>query len=192
MPKVKKGIVLKEKILTVFPGLLIFIAVVIGDLIITPGFSDIGDQYEKVFAVDSAQSFDEQTVTVNDEVINRGDENNEARNPFEERKEYFTFIEPIAGTFFDTSQNYVFNISIATFVSPVSTNPFDTDFEMLTTIFKPIVVDETIGMKRNDLFSQMFRDKLARLLVTSFNEALVASGFDPVVFSVEIIDFWAP
>ena len=83
-------------------------------------------------------------------------------------------------------------MSIATNLSPVIENPFDTEFELLTTILKPIVVDETIGLKRSDLFSDMFRDKLGRLLVSAFNAELVNAGFDPIITQVEIIDFWAP
>jgi hypothetical protein len=83
-------------------------------------------------------------------------------------------------------------LSIATNLSPVIENPFDTEFDQLTTILKPIVVDETIGLKRNDLFSDMFREKLGRLLVSSFNNKLLNAGFDPIIANVEIIDFWAP
>ena len=77
-------------------------------------------------------------------------------------------------------------------ISPIIENPFDTELDQLTAILKPIAVSETLGMTRNDLFSDMFRDKLGRLLVSAFNAAMYDAGYEKIVSRVEIIDFWSP
>jgi hypothetical protein len=186
---------LKNQILIALPAVSICIAIIAGDLIVTPRFSEVPEEFtavldrsalENVSSVNNTSSVQEQ-ADLNDEAILE-----EQDNPFGPKVEYFSFIEPIAGTFFDVGTNYVFNVSIATNLSPVIENPFDTEFERLTTILKPIVVDETVGLKRSDLFSDMFRDKLGRLLASAFNAELLDAGYDPIVSNVELIDFWAP
>jgi len=186
---------LKKQILVALPAVIICAAIIAGDLILTPRYSEVDDEFvaildrsepENASSINSANYSDDQDE-LSDEVIGEVSD-----NPFGPKLEYFSFIEPIAGTFFDVGTNYVLNVSIATNLSPVIENPFDTEFELLTTILKPIVIDETIGLKRSDLFSDMFRDKLGRLLVSAFNAELVNAGFDPIIAHVEIIDFWAP
>jgi len=191
----KIGGVLKKQILVALPAVIICAAILAGDLILTQRYSEVAEEFlaildrsepENAPSVNSSSSSDDQEE-LSDEVSIEVSE-----NPFGPKLEYFSFIEPIAGTFFDVGTNYVFNVSISTNLSPVIENPFDTEFELLTTILKPIVVDETIGLKRSDLFSDMFRDKLGRLLVSAFNAELVNASFDPIITHVEIIDFWAP
>lgn len=186
---------MKKQILVALPATIICAAILAGDLILTPRFSKVSEEFvgildrsdsENALNVNNLSSADNQE-DLSDALIE-----GTSGNPFGSQLEYFSFIEPIAGTFFEVGTNYVFNVSIATNLSPVIENPFDTEFERLTTILKPIVVDETIGLKRSDLFSDMFRDKLGRLLVSAFNAELLNAGFDPIIASVEIIDFWAP
>lgn len=186
---------MKKQILVALPAVIICAAILAGDLILTPRYSEVAEEFEAILdrsepenapSVNSTSASDDQE-DLSDEVIDEVSD-----NPFGPKLEYFSFIEPIAGTFFDAGTNYVFNVSIATNLSPVLENPFDTELERLTTILKPIVVDETLGLKRNDLFSDMFREKLGRLLVSSFNTKLLYAGFDPIIANVEIIDFWAP
>ena len=186
---------MKKQILVALPAVIVCAAILAGDLMLTPRYSEVAEEFVAILdrsepdntpSVNSTSSSDDQEE-LSDEVVGEVSD-----NPFGPKLEYFSFIEPIAGTFFDVGTNYVFNVSIATNLSPVIENPFDTEFELLTTILKPIVVDETIGLKRSDLFSDMFRDKLGRLLVSAFNAELVNASFDPVITHVEIIDFWAP
>jgi len=186
---------LKKQILVALPGVIICTAIIAGDLILTPRFSEVTKEFvdilertepEHASSVNDLSSAEKQEYLSDEAIEDVSD------NPFGPQLEYFSFVEPIAGTFFDVGTNYVFNVSIATNLSPVIENPFDTEFERLTTILKPVVVDETIGLKRSDLFSDMFRDKLGRLLVTAFNAELLDAGFDPIIANVELIDFWAP
>jgi hypothetical protein len=183
--------ILKQRLLFAAPGILTLLVIVTSDLMIVPLLASIPEKYETIlFPGDNSSENQQSEVTVETTNIIVEDENDE--NPFKPLVEYFSFTLPIAGTFFDDERNYSFNVSIKTELSPVVTNPFDTELDYLTTILQPIAVNETIGMKSTDLFSEMFRDKLGRILTTSFNSQLSNSGYDKIVSGVEIVDFWAP
>ena len=183
--------ILKQRLLFAAPGILTLLVIVTSDLMIVPLLASIPEKYEKILFPNNNSSENLQSE-VKDETTDTIVEDAKAENAFKPLAEYFSFTLPIAGTFFDDGRNYSFNVSIRTELSPVVANPFDTELDYLTTILQPIVVDETIGMKSTDLFSEMFRDKLGRILTTSFNSQLSNSGYDKIVSGVEIIDFWAP
>jgi hypothetical protein len=183
--------ILKQRLLFAVPGGLTLLVIVTSDLMIVPLLSSIPEKYEKIlFPVDHVSENLKSEIT--DETTDVIVEGAKEENPFKPLAEYFSFTLPIAGTFFDDGRNYSFNVSIKTELSPVVTNPFDKELDYLTTILQPIVVNETIGIKSTDLFSEMFRDKLGRILTMSFNSQLSNSGYDKIVSGVEIIDFWAP
>lgn len=191
----KKGVVLKKQFLVALPAIGVCAAIIAGDLIITPRMSEISEEFFDLLdptVTDGVERVGNASLGEDEEDPSDDASTGVSEKPFGPKLEYFSFIEPVAGTFFDAGTNYVFNVSIAANVSPVSENPFDTEFELLTTILKPIVVDETVGLKRSDLFSEMFREKLGRLLASAFNAELLNAGFDPIVATVEVIDFWAP
>ena len=190
-----KGAVLKRRILLLMPGVLIFASVIVGDKLLTEKFSELPSDFPDLISTQAK----EKTLTSSSIGVKNSDldlqkesETEEDENAFDKRLEYFSFIEPIAGTFFDTEANYVYNLSISTEISPIIENPFDTELDQLTAILKPIAVSETLGMTRNDLFSDMFRDKLGRLLVSAFNAAMYDAGYEKIVSRVEITDFWSP
>ena len=190
-----KGAVLKRRILLLMPGVLIFASVIVGDKLLTEKFSEFPSDFPDLISTQA----EEKTLTSSSIGVTNSDfdlqkeaETEKDENAFDKRLEYFSFIEPIAGTFFDTEANYVYNLSISTEISPIIENPFDTELDQLTAILKPIAVSETLGMTRNDLFSDMFRDKLGRLLVSAFNAAMYDAGYEKIVSRVEIIDFWSP
>ena len=190
-----KGAVLKRRILLLMPGVLIFASVIVGDKLLTEKFSELLSDFPDLFSTQAKEKTLTSSsigVTNSDFDLQKEAETEEDENAFDKRLEYFSFIEPIAGTFFDTEANYVYNLSISTEISPIIENPFDTELDQLTAILKPIAVSETLGMTRNDLFSDMFRDKLGRLLVSAFNAAMYDAGYEKIVSRVEIIDFWSP
>ena len=190
-----KGAVLKRRILLLMPGVLIFASVIVGDKLLTEKFSELPSDFPDLISTQANEKTLTSTsigVTNSDFDLQKEAETEKHENAFDKRLEYFSFIEPIAGTFFDTEANYVYNLSISTEISPIIENPFDTELDQLTAILKPIAVSETLGMTRNDLFSDMFRDKLGRLLVSAFNAAMYDAGYEKIVSRVEIIDFWSP
>lgn len=190
-----KGAVLKRRILLLMPGVLIFASVIVGDKLVTEKFTELPSDFPDLISTQANEKTLNSTsigVTNSDFDLQKEAETEKDENAFDKRLEYFSFIEPIAGTFFDTEANYVYNLSISTEISPIIENPFDTELEQLTAILKPIAVSETLGMTRNDLFSDMFRDKLGRLLVSAFNAAMYDAGYEKIVSRVEIIDFWSP
>lgn len=190
-----KGAVLKRRILLLMPGVLIFASVIVGDKLLTEKFSELPSDFPDLISTQAKEKTLTSSsigVTNSDFDLQKEAETEKDENAFDERLEYFSFIEPIAGTFFDTEANYVYNLSISTEISPIIENPFDTELDQLTAILKPIAVSETLGMTRNDLFSDMFRDKLGRLLVSAFNAAMYDAGYEKIVSRVEIIDFWSP
>lgn len=190
-----KGAVLKRRILLLMPGVLIFASVIVGDKLVTEKFTELPSDFPDLISTQANEKTLTSTsigVTNSDFDLQKEAETEKDENAFDTRLEYFSFIEPIAGTFFDTEANYVYNLSISTEISPIIENPFDTELEQLTAILKPIAVSETLGMTRNDLFSDMFRDKLGRLLVSAFNAAMYDAGYEKIVSRVEIIDFWSP
>lgn len=190
-----KGAVLKRRILLLMPGVLIFASVIVGDKLLTEKFSELPSDFPDLISTQAKEKTLTSSsigVTNSDFDLQKEAETEKDENAFDERLEYFSFIEPIAGTFFDTEANYVYNLSISTEISPLIENPFDTELDQLTAILKPIAVSETLGMTRNDLFSDMFRDKLGRLLVSAFNAAMYDAGHEKIVSRVEIIDFWSP
>ena len=190
-----KGAVLKRRILLLMPGVLIFASVIVGDKLVTEKFTELPSDFPDLISTQANEKTLTSTsigVTNSDFDLQKEAETEKDENAFNKRLEYFSFIEPIAGTFFDTEANYVYNLSISTEISPIIENPFDTELEQLTAILKPIAVSETLGMTRNDLFSDMFRDKLGRLLVSAFNAAMYDAGYEKIVSRVEIIDFWSP
>lgn len=190
-----KGAVLKRRILLLMPGVLIFASVIVGDKLVTEKFTELPSDFPDLISTQANEKTLTSTsigVTNSDFDLQKEAETEKDENAFDKRLEYFSFIEPIAGTFFDTEANYVYNLSISTEISPIIENPFDTELEQLTAILKPIAVSETLGMTRNDLFSDMFRDKLGRLLVSAFNAAMYDAGYEKIVSRVEIIDFWSP
>ena len=190
-----KGAVLKRRILLLMPGVLIFASVIVGDKLVTEKFTELPPDFPDLISTQANEKTLTSTsigVTNSDFDLQKEAETEKDENAFDKRLEYFSFIEPIAGTFFDTEANYVYNLSISTEISPIIENPFDTELEQLTAILKPIAVSETLGMTRNDLFSDMFRDKLGRLLVSAFNAAMYDAGYEKIVSRVEIIDFWSP
>lgn len=190
-----KGAVLKRRILLLMPGVLIFASVIVGDKLLTEKFSELPSDFPDLISTQANEKTLTSTsigVTNSDFDLQKEAETEKDENAFDKRLEYFSFIEPIAGTFFDTEANYVYNLSISTEISPIIENPFDTELEQLTAILKPIAVSETLGMTRNDLFSDMFRDKLGRLLVSAFNAAMYDAGYKRIVSRVEITDFWSP
>ena len=190
-----KGAVLKRRILLLMPGVLIFASVIVGDKLLTEKFSELPSDFPDLISTQANEKTLTSTsigVTNSDLDLQKEAETEKDENAFDKRLEYFSFIEPIAGTFFDTEANYVYNLSISTEISPIIENPFDTELDQLTAILKPIAVSETLGMTRNDLFSDMFRDKLGRLLVSAFNAAMYDAGYEKIVSRVEIIDFWSP
>ena len=190
-----KGAVLKRRILLLMPGVLIFASVIVGDKLVTEKFTELPSDFPDLISTQANEKTLTSTsigVTNSDFDLQKEAETEKDENAFDTRLEYFSFIEPIAGTFFDTEANYVYNLSISTEISPIIENPFDTELEQLTVILKPIAVSETLGMTRNDLFSDMFRDKLGRLLVSAFNAAMYDAGYEKIVSRVEIIDFWSP
>lgn len=190
-----KGAVLKRRILLLMPGVLIFASVIVGDKLVTEKFTELPSDFPDLISTQANEKTLTSTsigVTNSDFDLQKEAETEKDENAFDKRLEYFSFIEPIAGTFFDTEANYVYNLSISTEISPIIENPFDTELDQLTAILKPIAVSETLGMTRNDLFSDMFRDKLGRLLVSAFNAAMYDAGYEKIVSRVEIIDFWSP
>ena len=190
-----KGAVLKRRILLLMPGVLIFASVIVGDKLVTEKFTELPSDFPDLISTQANEKTLTSTsigVTNSDFDLQKEAETEKDENAFDTRLEYFSFIEPIAGTFFDTEANYVYNLSISTEISPIIENPFDTELDQLTAILKPIAVSETLGMTRNDLFSDMFRDKLGRLLVSAFNAAMYDAGYEKIVSRVEIIDFWSP
>lgn len=190
-----KGAVLKRRILLLMPGVLIFASVIVGDKLLTEKFTELPSDFPDLISTQAKEKTLTSSsigVTNSDFDLQKEAETEKDENAFDKRLEYFSFIEPIAGTFFDTEANYVYNLSISTEISPIIENPFDTELEQLTAILKPIAVSETLGMTRNDLFSDMFRDKLGRLLVSAFNAAMYDAGYEKIVSRVEITDFWSP
>lgn len=186
---------MKRRILLLMPGVLIFASVIVGDKLVTEKFTELPSDFPDLISTQANEKTLTSTsigVTNSDFDLQKEAETEKDENAFDKRLEYFSFIEPIAGTFFDTEANYVYNLSISTEISPIIENPFDTELEQLTAILKPIAVSETLGMTRNDLFSDMFRDKLGRLLVSAFNAAMYDAGYEKIVSRVEIIDFWSP